>query len=195
MSPHRLLLPAVLLAVAGPAWGADLPKAKVELQPLAAQARRVADALQLLGAPLSDADRKALADAKDADAVQNVLDKHCLFAVHVKETKASLAPPTVTAEIGPARPELAEQGWCVFLVKVYNPMGMDTVELRAASPNAAPLTRRSTGNPDPQVGPGEDIEKRFLDVSLFNGQPLVRDLSGLEVEYRVIQVYCRDAGR
>jgi hypothetical protein len=29
----------------------------------------------------------------------------------------------------------------------------------------------------------------------FTGQPLLRDLSGLEVEYRIIQIYCRDAGR
>ena len=39
------------------------------------------------------------------------------------------------------------------------------------------------------------IDKRFLDLSTFNGQPLVRDLSGLEVEYRIVQIYCRDAGR
>ena len=100
---------------------------------------------------------------------------------------------------GPSRarrkPDLAEQGWRVFLVKVYNEPGLDKAELRAASPNAAPLTKRSSGKPDPQVEPIEDIEKRFLDVSLFNAQPLLRDLSGLEVEYRVLQIYCRDAGR
>src|SRR5262249_13055874 len=37
--------------------------------------------------------------------------------------------------------------------------------------------------------------KRFLDLRPFNDQPLVRDLAGLEVEYRVLQLYCRDAGR
>ena len=30
---------------------------------------------------------------------------------------------------------------------------------------------------------------------MHNGQPLVRDLSGLELEYRILQVYCRDPGR
>ena len=30
---------------------------------------------------------------------------------------------------------------------------------------------------------------------MFNNQPLVRDLSGLEVEYPIIQIYCRDGGR
>jgi hypothetical protein len=30
---------------------------------------------------------------------------------------------------------------------------------------------------------------------MFNTQPLLRELSGLELEYRILQVYCRDAGR
>src|SRR5947209_7886787 len=108
MKPHRLTLPTVLLALAGPALAADLPKAKVDLQPLAAQARRVADALELLGAPLSADERKALADAKDADAIQTVLDKHCLAAVQVAAPEGKST--TVSATPGPARPELAEQG-------------------------------------------------------------------------------------
>ncbi len=200
MTPHRLFLPAVLLALAGPAWAADLPAAKVEMQPLAAQARRVADALELLGAPLSAEERKALTDAKDVGAVQAVLDKYCLAAVHIAPPKNGEVGPAasrwlVAAQPGPAKPELAEQGWRVFLVKVYNPAGADKLELRAASPNAAPLTRRSSGKADPQVPPVPDIDKRFLDLSMFNGQPLVRDLSGLDVEYRVLQIYCRDAGR
>jgi hypothetical protein len=195
MKSHRLLLPVLLLALAGPASAADLPKAKVELQPLAAQARRVADALELLGAPLAADERKALADAKDADAVQAVLDKHCLIAVHVRAPEGGRSAVTLAAEAGPARPELAEQGWRVFLVKVYNEPALDKLELRADSPNAAPLTKRSSGKPDPQVGPLEDVEKRFLDLAMYNDQPLVRDLSGLELEYRILQIYCRDAGR
>src|SRR5262249_18512659 len=35
----------------------------------------------------------------------------------------------------------------------------------------------------------------FLDLMSFGKQPLLRDLSGLELEYRVLQVYCKDAGR
>jgi hypothetical protein len=193
MTKHHLIIPAVLLALAVPASAADPPKATVELQPLAAQARRVADALQLLGAPLSDAERKALTDATDADAIQAVLDKHCLATVNIWAPEGS--PTTAAAAPGPARPELAEQGWRVFLVKVYNPGKKDKVELRAASPNAAPLTRRSSSKPDPKVDPIEDVEKRFLDLDMFKSQPLIRDLSGLEVEYRILQIYCRDAGR
>ena len=64
---------------------ADLPKVtRVELQPLAAQARRVSDALDLIGAPLPDDDKKALADARDVAAIQAVLDKHCLAGVTIR---------------------------------------------------------------------------------------------------------------
>ena len=120
MNPQRLILPVLLLTLAGAASAADLPKAKVDLQPLAAQARRVADALELLGAPLSADERKALADAKDADAVQGVLDKHCLFGLRLHAPKPGESPTPITAEPGPAKPDLAEQGWRVFLVRCWN---------------------------------------------------------------------------
>jgi hypothetical protein len=190
MLPHRRLLPALLLAfAAGPTNAADLPKVpRVELQPLAAQAKRVSDALDLVGAPLSEDDKKGLADAKDVGAIQAVLDKHCLAGVRIMADKLEVQP-------GPARPEVAEQGWRVFLVKVDNAAGRDKVELRADSPNALPLFSRSTGKPDPTVVSVGEVNKRFLELMMFNTQPLVRDLSGLELEYRILQIYCRDAGR
>jgi hypothetical protein len=53
MMPRPTTLLALFLLVVPPARAADLPLvADVELQPLAAQARRVAEALELLGAPL-----------------------------------------------------------------------------------------------------------------------------------------------
>src|SRR5215211_5296149 len=89
----------LLVTLTAPAAAADLPKVRnVELQPLAAQARRVADALELLGTPLSGAERKALqeaATAKDAaggvEAIQEVLDKHCLAGVTVSKSEDKAA--------------------------------------------------------------------------------------------------------
>src|SRR5262249_26843557 len=89
----------------------------------------------------------------------------------------------------------AEQGWRVFLVKVENPTGLDGVELRVESPNSLPLTVRSTNRPDPKVVSVGEVGKRFLELLIMRSQPLLRDLSGLELEYRVLQIYCRDAGR
>ncbi len=194
---------ACLLALAAPAAAADLPKVtKVDLQPLAAQARRIADALDFLGAPLAEADRTALRaaaaetdPAKGVAAIQTVLDKLCLASVRIQKPAKAGETPVVTAQAGPAKPELAEQGWRVFLVKVYNEAGLNDVELRADSPNAMPLTKRSTGSPDPKVVSVGEVGKRFLELMTFNSQPLIRHLSGLELEYRILQIYSRDAGR
>jgi hypothetical protein len=203
MTAHRVAPPLLLLALAGPTAASELPKVtRVDRQPLAAQARRVADALELLGAPLPAADRKALTvAAEDGDearavaCIQDVLDRHCLAGVRVRKGSGSGGALAVEARPGPARPELAEQGWRVFLVKVHNEANADNVELRVSSPNALPLTRTSTNVPDPKVEAFGEVGRRFLDLMLYNGQPLVSRLSGLELEYRVLQIHCRDAGR
>jgi hypothetical protein len=191
----------VILATltAGTGTAADLPKVtKVDRQPLEAQVKRVVQALDLLGAPLGPADKKALAkaaketdDAKAIAGLQTVLDKHCLAGLDLAGNNKQGNPH---ARRGPAPAELAEQGWRVFLVKVHNASGLDKVEVRADSPNALPLYFRSTGSPDPKAPP-VDVSKRFLDLMMFNKQPLLPELSGLELEYRVLQVYCKGAGR
>ncbi|MBY0228976.1 MAG: hypothetical protein K2W96_06840, partial [Gemmataceae bacterium] len=171
---------------------ADAPK--VERQPLASQAARVAQALKLAGAPLSKEDEETLEEAKKGDeakavkAIQAVLDRRALFVVRVGKKG-------VEAEAGAAPAELAEQGWRVFLVKVLNPEGVEKKRLVALSPNAVPLTMRSSGKPDPLVVSVGEVKNRFLDVAMLDGNPLVPVLSGLEVEYRLMAVYCRDAGR
>jgi hypothetical protein len=88
-----------------------------------------------------------------------------------------------------------QHGWSVFLVKVHNEAGV-TAELRATSPNALLPYRRSTGRPDPQpsVQP-RDVQDRWLDLAMHNAQPLNRTLSGLAVEYRILQLYSRDEGK
>ena len=194
----RHLVPVLLLLLPATTAAADLPNVtRVELQPLAAQVKRLLDALEYLGSPLAADEKKAIqaaltkADkAQAVAALQTVLDKHCLAAVRLGKDNA------LETLAGPAKAELAEQGWRVFLVKVLNPGGVDGVELRADSPNARPLYRPSRrGDPAPKVEPVGQVARRFLDLQMFNSQPLVRHLSGLEVEYRILQVSSRDAGR
>jgi NHL repeat-containing protein len=84
---------------------------------------------------------------------------------------------------GPARPELVEQGWRQFLVKVHNSAGV-IAELRPFSRSAKPLFN----------SPGTDLTGRWLDMQMFNSQPLQLKLSGLGLEYRIIELYSRDAG-
>jgi hypothetical protein len=213
MASHRCLAWAPLWGVVlvlgspavGQAAGPDLPRVtQVERQPLVAQVKRVSDALELLGAPLPAADREALEtafadkdDAKAVTAIQEILDKHCLAGVRITPAGGSQPPlPIVDVRIGAAKPELAEQGWRVFLVKVDNPTGFKDLELRPDSPNARAMVRPSfRADPAPKVESAGEIKKRFLELAMFNTQPLVRDLSGLELEYRILQIYSRDAGR
>jgi hypothetical protein len=178
---------------------------KVELQPLAAQARRVVEALDFLGASVSPADKQALekaiheANAQQAiSRIQDVLDKYCLMDVNINPESR------VKVTQGLARAELVEQGWRTFLVKVHNEAGV-TAQLKAESPNALPVYARGKNSnveggfsfdPIPtQTITQSDIANRWLDLGMFNKPPLKPELSGLELEYRIIQLYSRDSGR
>src|SRR5436305_12143983 len=178
---------------------------QVELQPLAAQVRRVVEAMDYLGSPLAAADRQALDRAlneadtdKAINAVQNVLDKYCLIDVSINPESL------VKVTQGAARAELVEQGWQTFLVKVHNEAGV-TAQLKAESPNALPVYARGKStnieggfsvDPIPkQVITPSEVADRWLDLSMFNKPPLKPELSGLQLEYRVIQLYSRDRGK
>ncbi len=101
----------------------------------------------------------------------------------------------VKAAQGPAAPWLVQNGWTVFLVKVHNEAGV-TAELQATSPNAEPIYKQSTSSAEPKksIRSTENTE-RWMDLAMFRDRPLKRELSGLAVEYRIIQVYSRDAGK
>src|SRR5690242_4527038 len=98
---RRLAPVALLLMLPASLPAADLPQVKkVDFQPLAAQAKRLADALEYLGNPLPEADRKALDAARNAQdkaegvaAIQAVLDKHCLAGVTVGDKIETVTGP------------------------------------------------------------------------------------------------------
>jgi hypothetical protein len=171
------ILPFALMASA--LLADELPVvSNVEFQPLAAQAERVADALEMTGEPLPPAERNELRNAKTVAEIQKVLDKHCLAGININpESRVKVLE-------GPAKPELMEQGWRSFLIKVQNEAGVTAV-LAAESPNAGKLA----GTPEGLVG------RRWLDLQMFNKQPMRERLSGLEVEYRIIQLFARNTGK
>jgi hypothetical protein len=195
--PFGPLLLAFALFTPATAGAEDLPVVDdVEPQPFKAQADRVLQALDMLGVPPSAATRDAVREAMDEpDAaksvagIQRALDPLCLAAVHVNPESR------VKVTEGPAPRSLAQHGWRVFLVKVYNDAGV-TAKMRLESPNAAPVFKRSSGSPDPApaIKPAE-VSERWLDVDVYDRQPLAGRLSGLKLEYRVVQLYSRDAGK
>ncbi len=168
----------------------------VEFQPLAAAAQRLIEALDYLGAPLDAGDRitleKALVSIDHKQAItdlQKALDPYCLVGVNINPESR------VKVKEGPAKKEVMQQGWRTFLVKVHNEAGV-TAPLAAESPNAAALYYRSHGSPEPPTTvPESEIPHRFLDIVMYSNPPLKENLSGLELEYRIIQLYSRDAGK
>ncbi len=170
--------------------------AEVEFQPLASATQRLIEALDYLGSPLSENDLSAIKEAlvsenhKQAIAdIQKILDAYCVAGVNINPESR------VKVKEGPVNKELMQQGWRTFLVKVHNEAGV-TAPLAAESENAAPLYKRSTGSPDPEMTvPKSDIPHRFLDIEVYGNPPLKASLSGLELEYRIVQLYSRDAGK
>ncbi|HTK75296.1 MAG TPA: CehA/McbA family metallohydrolase, partial [Gemmataceae bacterium] len=168
-------------------------------QPLAANVRRVLDALDLLGRPL-DADlTKRLNDAvtaEDAGRLQELLDPHLLCVVTVNPESR------IKVERGRADAMLQQAGYIPFLVKVVN-QGTVKSRLRLTSPQAgAPyggVARLSMERQDQtllrenEVRPGGP--RRFLHVEMFMQPPLSATLSGLEVEYAVAVIYSSESGK
>ncbi len=194
---------ALILAVSfPPAQAQELPILNgLEAQPLAAAARRVAEGLELLGAPLSPSERQRLESVSstagpEAPAeIQHLLDGHCLALVEITPEMR------VKAIRGPAAARLEEQGWRTFLVKVQNDAGA-TAELRVISPQAqsvhdSPWKRTASdryfahGRSARALAAGE----LWLDLESLDKQPLTRNLSGLRLEYRIVSLYSRDAGK
>jgi len=164
---------------------ADWPTVEiVSRQPLVAQVTRLEQALKHLGAPLSaDSlaqlnEAKALAeDQAVAARVQQVLDPLCLAAVVLAAEQAPVVIPlnrTVPLE---------EQGWRTFLIKVVNPIE-SRARLRIDSPSARPLPH----------SPAEEVASRWMGLSMFDGQPLTPALTGLPLEYRIVEIFARDVG-
>ena len=164
-----------------PAYADPVPVVSdVEGQPVAANAERLAKALDMLGAPLpadTAAALKAAVTQQDAKAVQAALDPQVLFVVNINpEARVKVAR-------GPAEPTLQQAGFVPVLVKVVND---STVKkpLHVTSPQAGPRWQRPGRNEkDPKADP--DRAERFLDVEMFTTPPMTEELSGLKVEYAI----------
>ncbi len=192
-----VLLAAALLSTNARAQ--TLAPVEVEGQPLAANVRRLDQALEYLGAPLPADARKAILAAcadRDADRLQRLLDPHVLLAVHLN--------PEVRVKVarGPAKATLQQAGYTPVIVKVVND-STATKSLRVSSPQAGPpyagmdrlsMTRQDQLHllTDPKFRADRG---RFLHVEMFTSQPLTANLSGLRVEYAVALIYSSEAGK
>lgn len=194
-----LVLGWVYLALVAANAQESLPVISVDGQPLAAGARRVAQALELLGQPLPAADAAALeaaAKERDGAGVQKVLDRHALFVVAINPESR------VKVSRGPAAASLQQGGFTPVLVKVINESTI-TKRLRIVSPQAgpvyagvAPLSLQRQQQVELGVNPNTAGDKeRFLSVEMFTAPPLTDKLSGLELEYAIALIYSHESGK
>lgn len=188
-----------LSLLAANASAQELAPVAVEGQPLAANVRRVEQALEYLGAPLPADSLKALQAARadrDATKIQRLLDPHVLLVVSIN--------PEVRVKVarGPAKATLQQAGYVPVLVKILND-STATKALRISSPQAGPpyagmarlsMTRQDQLHLllDPKYRPDKD---RFLHVETFTSQPMTTNLSGLRVEYALALIYSSESGK
>jgi len=188
MKPLLSLLACVSMVQAAP----------VEPQPFLAAAQRIMEAASFLGTPFSDdeiATLKAAISQNDAAAVEKakaVLDAHALFHVTITPEQR------VKVERGAAKAVLDEAGWRQYLVRVENEAGV-TARLAVSSPQAKEMYVKGSPPVAPHAkprDPGEPaISTRWLDLQMFEAAPMQPTLSGLGLEYRIVQLYSRDAGK
>lgn len=168
----------------------------VPLQPLAQQVRRLEDALNFLGQPLPEKTRAAINDAiampDESAAVRQIeaaLDPFVLAVVDIN------GESRVKVERGSSQAALVQGGSRFFLVKVING-GNVTSALNVASPNSGRVFVPSKGDPSPKmVLTNADVRDRWADISIYNKPPMEKRLSGLAVEYQILEIYSRDAGQ
>lgn len=173
---------------------------EAEPQPLLAHAIRLNEALSFLGSSLSKEDQRLLRQLQDQPLskqtsvqIQSILDPYCLAHVDINPEAR------VMVTRGAASARLMQHGWTSFLVKVKNAAGV-TAKLKAESPNAAPVLHitsyptQAHAKKENLLSPAQ-IANRFLDVQMYYDRPLSPNLSGLSLEYAVVQIYSKDAGK
>jgi hypothetical protein len=207
ISRRKLLAGTVACA----AIGKDLFAAAtpgIDIQPFFAQVQRVVEALDTLGSPLKPADRDAISkllsnpNSKTAVAdITHILEPYVILNVVVNpESRVSVVKNHST-------PRLVQHGWKVFLIRVEN-LAEATGKLRCVSEQALPVSGQAPGSQITATGivpPGSSrpvsviteaqIVDRWLALEMFDKPPLLPELSGLNIEYRIIQLYSRDEGQ
>ena len=173
-------------------------------QPFAAATERLLQALSSLGTPLPATDEARIRAALNASGsaqetaavreIQHGLDPHVLVNVEINPEMR------VSVSRGAAVAELVQGGWRTFLIRVKNAAGTTPV-LTIKSPQGGAMGRVSSlairGVHDFTNGAVDEVEarSRWLGIATFNSPPMTPSLTGLELEYRIVQLYSRDAGQ
>ena len=176
-------------------------------QPYFAGVNRALEALAKLGAPVAAEDAQRIAalanqgDRAAVDAAEKILDRYTLASLSLD------ADGTGRVAMGGAQRTLVEQGWRMFLVRIANPGGR-TDNINFASESQGPGSMMSfTMAPRAHMGDRLNkaplIEKMWLMSQIYEASPgppgdqanKTIQLSGIPVEYRIIELFSRASGR
>jgi hypothetical protein len=173
--------------------------APVARQPLGQHARRVATALEYLGQPLAPAHIRLLEEsASEGDDGRAIALVEEALAPYVLLDVAINPESRVSVRQGAAPPVLMEAGSRLFLIRVRNQAGV-TAPLRVSSPNAGRVSI-SSWTSDNAAEPAmrlteRDVAERWAELTIFDKPPMAPRLSGLGLEYLILDVYSRDRGQ
>jgi hypothetical protein len=155
----------------------------VAWKPFRAHCLDLLKALDALKAPLPADTVKALRKLLDRDprnaeaavtAVRKLLDAHCLIGVSIN------AESRVKAQRGPTAVRLVRGKPTVVLVRIHNEAGVT----------------HALGVDGPQlVRPGKKDPDRWLEAAVLTPAPLRARLSGRRLEYRVLRLTPKQAGK
>ncbi len=187
-------LPLVLFAL----FPASLLAIDPESQVLAANARRLVQAFELLGQPFDSAfiaELETACLAEDAIRIQTLLDTKAFCIVSINPESR------VKAERGAAKSVLQQSGYIPFLIRINNQGAVKTpllVQSPQAGPSYAGVAELSMQRQD-QLALRENEAKsdsphRFLYLDFFSQSPLSIPPSGASIEYAILLIYCAEAG-
>lgn len=178
---------------------ASLPIGEVDGQPLAANVKRIIEAMQFLGSPLPRDEVEKLSAAgkeRDAKQIQKLLDPRVLLLAHINPESR------VKVRRGPAAAELQQFGFTPVLIKVLNESTV-TKRMKLVSPQGgavyAGASKGSLGRQQQtELNDNENLKRdaeRFLSVEMFEQPPMTDRLSGLEVEYAIGLILSTETGK
>ncbi len=169
---------------------------EVEPQPLLAQAIRLNDALKYMGNSMSSNDEQRLLDLSSQPLneetvlnIQQILDAYCLTLIKIDGNG------NINTSLGNAPMRLYKNGWSSFLVKVINEAGTkDTITV------SCPDAKETIHNPlrvahfDYKKLKQQQDPSKYMEVQMFHARPLRPELTGLKLEYAVVQLYTNKSG-
>ena len=175
----------------------DVTRRQADGQPLAANARRLLQTLESLGASLEASRRDDISkaiSAEDGVELQTLLDPVVLFVIEINPELR------VKVKRGPGDPVLQQGGYTPVVIKVINDATLAR-RLNISSPQAGAVYGGAAegillrqAQTELKRNENTNRERRFLDVEIFDQSPMTAKLSGLNVEYALSLIHCSEAG-